>query len=449
MSKPDQSNLALTPREVVEKLDQYIVGQSDAKRAVAIAIRNRWRRQQLDDAMKNEVAPKNILMIGPTGVGKTEIARRLARLTGAPFIKVEATKYTEVGYYGRDVESMIRELVENALGIVRDTERERVRNKAEEKVVDRLVELLAPAPIIVEGEEGDAAEQFQRTRDKLRAMLVAGELEQRTVEITTEHRQAPMMIGGMGMEQMDMDLQGMFDKIIPKTSTHRTVPVSEAREILLEQECEALLDDESLQASAIDLAENLGIVFLDEIDKVIASEGKGADVSRQGVQRDLLPIVEGTTIQTKYGYIKTDHVLFIGAGAFHRNQPSELMPELQGRFPIRVELSDLTKEDFIRILTEPQNSLTKQYSALMGTEGVEVSFDDEAISALAGYAYQVNQTTQNIGARRLYTIMERLFEELSFEAPDMGMGNVEINAGYVEQRLDEVSSDEDLSKFIL
>ena len=449
MSKPDQSNLALTPREVVEKLDQYIVGQSDAKRAVAIAIRNRWRRQQLDDAMKNEVAPKNILMIGPTGVGKTEIARRLARLTGAPFIKVEATKYTEVGYYGRDVESMIRELVENALGIVRDTERERVRNKAEEKVVDRLVELLAPAPIIVEGEEGDAAEQFQRTRDKLRAMLVAGELEQRTVEITTEHRQAPMMIGGMGMEQMDMDLQGMFDKIIPKTSTRRTVPVSEAREILLEQECEALLDDESLQASAIELAENLGIVFLDEMDKVIASEGKGADVSRQGVQRDLLPIVEGTTIQTKYGYIKTDHVLFIGAGAFHRNHPSELMPELQGRFPIRVELSDLTKEDFIRILTEPQNSLTKQYSALMGTEGVEVSFDDEAISALAGYAYQVNQTTQNIGARRLYTIMERLFEELSFEAPDMGMGNVEINAGYVEQRLDEVSSDEDLSKFIL
>ena len=449
MSKPDQSNLALTPREVVEKLDEYIVGQSDAKRAVAIAIRNRWRRQQLDEAMKNEVAPKNILMIGPTGVGKTEIARRLARLTGAPFIKVEATKYTEVGYYGRDVESMIRELVENALGIVRDTERERVRNKAEEKVVDRLVELLAPAPIVVEGEEGDAAEQFQRTRDKLRAMLVAGELERRTVEITTEHRQAPMMIGGMGMEQMDMDLQGMFDKIIPKTSTRRVVPVSEAREILLEQECEALLDDESLQASAIELAENLGIVFLDEIDKVIASEGKGADVSRQGVQRDLLPIVEGTTIQTKYGYVKTDHVLFIGAGAFHRNQPSELMPELQGRFPIRVELSDLTKEDFIRILTEPQNSLAKQYSALMDTEGVEVSFDEDAISALAGYAYQVNQTTQNIGARRLYTIMERLFEELSFEAPDMGMGKVEINAGYVEQRLDEVSADEDLSKFIL
>ena len=449
MSKPDQSNLALTPREVVEKLDQYIVGQSDAKRAVAIAIRNRWRRQQLDEAMKNEVAPKNILMIGPTGVGKTEIARRLARLTGAPFIKVEATKYTEVGYYGRDVESMIRELVENALGIVRDTERERVRNKAEEKVVDRLVELLAPAPIVVEGQEGDTAEQFQRTRDKLRAMLVAGELEKRTVEITTEHRQAPMMIGGMGMEQMDMDLQGMFDKIIPKTSTRRVVPVSEAREILLEQECEALLDDESLQASAIELAENLGIVFLDEIDKVIASEGKGADVSRQGVQRDLLPIVEGTTIQTKYGYVKTDHVLFIGAGAFHRNQPSELMPELQGRFPIRVELSDLTKEDFIRILTEPQNSLAKQYSALMDTEGVEVSFDDDAISALAGYAYQVNQTTQNIGARRLYTIMERLFEELSFEAPDMGMGKVEINAGYVEQRLDEVSADEDLSKFIL
>ena len=449
MSKPDQSNLALTPREVVEKLDQYIVGQSDAKRAVAIAIRNRWRRQQLDESMKNEVAPKNILMIGPTGVGKTEIARRLARLTGAPFIKVEATKYTEVGYYGRDVESMIRELVENALGIVRDTERERVRNKAEEKVVDRLIELLAPAPIIVEGEEADAAQQFQRTRDKLRAMLVAGELEKRTVEITTEHRQAPMMIGGMGMEQMDMDLQGMFDKIIPKTSTRRTVPVSEAREILLEQECEALLDDESLQASAIELAENLGIVFLDEIDKVIASEGKGADVSRQGVQRDLLPIVEGTTIQTKYGYVKTDHVLFIGAGAFHRNQPSELMPELQGRFPIRVELSDLSKKDFIRILTEPQNSLTKQYSALMDTEGVEVSFDDEAISALAGYAYQVNQTTQNIGARRLYTIMERLFEELSFEAPDMGMGKVEINAGYVEQRLDEVSADEDLSKFIL
>ncbi|HZZ71131.1 MAG TPA: ATP-dependent protease ATPase subunit HslU [Pirellulales bacterium] len=440
----------LTPRQIVAELDRHIVGQADAKRAVAIAVRNRWRRQQLPEDMRAEVAPKNIMMIGPTGVGKTEIARRLAKLTGAPFIKVEATKFTEVGYYGRDVESMVRELVENAINLVEDSERTKVEEEANRRVEERLLDLLAPPPVAPEenGPDGDSA-RHERTREKMRSMLRSGDFDLRKVEVTTEHKAQPMMFSGMGMENMDVDLQGMFEKILPKQTSRREVTVPEARKILFDQECEALINKDKVNAAAISLAENLGIIFLDEIDKIVASDARGADVSRQGVQRDLLPIVEGTTVQTRYGYIRTDHVLFIAAGAFHRAKPSELMPELQGRFPIRVELKDLTKDDFIRILTEPKNALTKQYTALLGTEQVELEFAADAIESLASYAFKVNQTTQNIGARRLYTIMERLLEELSFEAPDMQSGRVVVNAGFVQQRLEEVTQDEDLSKFIL
>lgn len=442
----------LTPREIVTELDRFIVGQNDAKRAVAIAIRNRWRRQQLPSEMRAEVAPKNILMIGPTGVGKTEIARRLAKLTDAPFIKIEATKFTEVGYYGRDVETMIRDLVENAITLMREKERTNVEDAARERVEARLLDLLAPAPISYDASANspDSPERYQRTREKMKIMLASGELDDRKVELTIERKSSPMMISGMGMEQMDVDLQGMFDKIMPKQSTTSEMSVKDARVVLFDQECDALINEEKINTGAIDLAENLGIIFLDEIDKVATSDSKqGADVSRQGVQRDLLPIVEGTTVQTRYGYVKTDHILFVAAGAFHRAKPSDLMPELQGRFPIRVELNDLTKEDFTRILTEPKGSLTKQYTALMSTEGVELAFTEDAVDALAEYAFQVNQSTQNIGARRLYTIMERLLEELSFEASEMQMGRVEVNAGYVKERLEELSQDEDLSKYIL
>ena len=448
--------VALTQRQIVAELDRYIVGQADANRAIAVAVRNRWRRQQLGEDMREEVAPKNILMVGPTGVGKTEIARRLAKLTGAPFIKVEATKYTEVGYYGRDVESMVRELVENAIGLVRERERKNVEAEARRRVEERLLDLLAPRPLEYPSDDDDDVEEpakdaghYDRTREKMRAMLVSGELDQRKVELSMEQKAMPVMVGSLGMEQMDLDLQGMFEKILPRTTTHREMTVGTAREVLFDQECDALLDPEKINHAAIELAENVGIIFIDELDKVVASDSRGADVSRQGVQRDLLPIVEGTTVQTRYGYVRTDHVLFVAAGAFHRAKPSDLMPELQGRFPIRVELNDLTQADFVRILTEPKNSLTRQYTALMETEGVRLVFTDDSIESLATYAHKVNQSTQNIGARRLYTIMERLLEELSFEAPDMKAGPVEINSAYVAQRLDEISDDEELSKFIL
>jgi ATP-dependent HslUV protease ATP-binding subunit HslU len=446
----------LTPREIVSELDRYIVGQSAAKKAVAIAIRNRWRRQRLAPDMQSEVAPKNILMIGPTGVGKTEIARRLARLTGAPFIKVEATKFTEVGYVGRDVESMIRELVENAVSLVREEERKNVEAEVSRKVSERLVKLLVPtvgaetAESAPSADGGETKGRRERTKEKIRSLLAAGELEERTVELVVEHKAVPMFLSGQGMEQMEFDLQGMFEKIVPKQTSRRHMTVREARKILTDQECDGLINQDKVHHEAIFRAQNLGIIFLDEIDKIVASgSSHGADVSRQGVQRDLLPVVEGTTVNTKYGHVKTDHILFIAAGAFHTCRPADLMPELQGRFPIRVELSDLTKADFIRILTEPKGALTRQYTALMQTEGVELVFTPEAVDALANYAFQVNQSTQNIGARRLYTIMERLVEDLSFEAPDVEQTRVKVDAGYVKKRLDKLSQDEDLSKFIL
>jgi ATP-dependent HslUV protease ATP-binding subunit HslU len=457
LNSAERAPKELTPREIVAELDRHIIGQADAKRAVAVALRNRWRRQRLPEEMKREVAPKNILMIGPTGVGKTEIARRLARLTGAPFVKVEATKYTEVGYYGRDVESMVRDLVENAIGLVRERQREDVRGEAERRAEERLVDLLSPA--VVEREEAEegghdrtgesASDRRTRTREKMRKMLAAGLLEDRTVELQIEQRQAAMVVPGLGPGQMDVDLQGMLEKIMPKQTIRRELKVADARKVLFEQESDGLINQEKLHAEAIELTENLGILFVDELDKVVASESRGADVSRQGVQRDLLPIVEGTTVQTKYGQVKTDHILFVAAGAFHKTSPSDLMPELQGRFPIRVELKDLTKDDFVRILTEPTNSLTKQYAALLGTEGVELSFSDDGVDALADYAYQLNQSQQNIGARRLYTIMERLLEELSFAAPEMKSGRVPVNAAYVHERLSAIAKDQDLSQFIL
>lgn len=445
----------LTPREIVEQLDLHIVGQAAAKRSVAIALRNRWRWKQLPEEMRKEVTPKNIMMIGPTGVGKTEITRRLARLTGAPFIKVEASKYTEVGYYGRDVESMIRDLVEAAIGIVRASKRLEVIDRAQERVEERLLELLVPKLEYETDPEKrkELAERHERSREKFRKKLRNGELEESRIELDVEQRHSPVQVfSNMGVEQMDMDLQGMLERMMQRQSSHRELKVEEARRVLLEQEIEQLMDRDAINEEATHLAEETGIVFIDEIDKVCGSEGdggRGADVSRQGVQRDLLPIVEGTTIQTRYGIVNTEKILFVAAGAFHRSKPSDLMPELQGRFPIRVELTDLTQDDFIRILTEPTSSLTRQYQELLKPDGVELEFTKEGIDTLAEFAFRVNQTTQNIGARRLHTILERLLESVSFDAPFPKPQHVVVDQAYVESQLKEISQDEELQKFIL
>ncbi len=441
----------LTPREIVQELDRYIVGQDAAKKAVAIAIRNRWRRQQLAPELRKDITPKNIVMIGPTGVGKTEIARRLAQLVGAPFIKVEATKYTEVGYHGRDVESMIRDLTEAAVGMVRQEQRKQVETKAQDRVNERLLDLLLPNSGWEPDHPAEENERRQRAREKMKAKLETGEIEERMVELTIEQRAVPVQIfSNLGMEQMDVDFQNMFEKMMPRQQQQRQIPVKEARRILLEQETDALIDRTVVTEKAIELVENQGIIFLDELDKICGpASTHGPDVSRQGVQRDLLPIVEGTTTQTRYGPVRSDHILFIAAGAFHLSKPSDLMPELQGRFPIRVELTDLKKEDFLRILTEPKHALTKQYAELLATEGVTLEFSPDGIEALADIAFEVNRTTQNIGARRLHTVLEKVVEDVSFQGPDLPDKRVVIDAGYVRGRLAEVLKREDLSRFIL
>ena len=449
---------SLTPRQVVAELDKHIVGQNDAKKAVAVAIRNRWRRQQLSPELRKDITPKNIILIGPTGVGKTEIARRLAQLVGAPFIKIEATKFTEVGYVGRDVESMIRDLVEVAISLTRQKQKEEVQEKAQERVTERLLDLLVPAPKPATWEpemplDNEEAEKRQRTREKFRTMLLAGEMEDRIVELAVEQKQTPVQIfSNLGMENMDVDLQGMFDKMIPKNQQPKQLPIREARKFLLEQESEALIDRAVLTEQAIDLVENHGMIFLDEIDKVCGPSGgqsSGPDVSRQGVQRDLLPIVEGTSVNTKHGAVKTDHILFIAAGAFHVSKPSDLMPELQGRFPIRVELTDLSQSDFLRILTEPKHSLTKQYTELMRTEQVDLTFTQDGIEAIAELAYELNRSAQNIGARRLHTILERVVEDVSFAGPDLANQQISIDGKLVREKIGAITQREDLSKYIL
>jgi len=442
----------LTPREVVAELDKYIVGQAAAKKAVAIAIRNRWRRLQLPVEMRKDVTPKNILMIGPTGVGKTEIARRLAQLVGAPFLKIEASKYTEVGYHGRDVESMIRDLAEVAAGMIRSQLRTEVQSKATDRVNDRLLDLLMPTPKGWEPEDAADQERKQRTRDKMKARLIAGELEDRSVEVAVEQKQAApvAMFGGAGSENMENDLQSWMEKLMPKSTQNRTMTIREARQVLLEQESDALIDRAAVSEKAVELVENSGMIFIDEIDKVSGPQSSsGPDVSRQGVQRDLLPIVEGTSVNTRQGVVKTDHILFIAAGAFHLSKPSDLMPELQGRFPIRVELTDLTRDDFLRILTEPKHALTRQYIELMRTEGIELEFTPDGIEAMAEIAFQVNRTTMNIGARRLHTILERVVEEVSFAGPDLEPKHFRVDAAYVQDKLGPIVQHEDLSRFIL
>jgi ATP-dependent HslUV protease ATP-binding subunit HslU len=446
---------SLTPRQVVAELDKYIVGQNAAKKAVAVAIRNRWRRQQLPADMRTDVTPKNIILIGPTGVGKTEIARRLAQLVGAPFIKVEATKFTEVGYVGRDVESIIRDLTEAGIGLVKQEMRERVQTKARERVTERLLDMLVPSPKNNSPwepeQEKEEQERRQRTREKMRAKLEAGELEDRMVELTVEQKAVPVQIfSNMGMENMDVDLQNMFDRFMPRSGHPRQLPIKDARKVLMEQETDALIDRTAVNEQAVDRVENQGIVFLDEIDKVCGPQSShGPDVSRQGVQRDLLPVVEGTTVNTKHGPVKTDHILFIAAGAFHISKPADLMPELQGRFPIRVELTDLTKADFLRVLTEPKHALTKQYAELLKTEGVELEFTRDGIEAVADIAFEVNRTHQNIGARRLHTILEKVVEEVSYEGPDLQNKHVVIDGEFVRNKLEAIFQREDLSKFIL
>jgi ATP-dependent HslUV protease ATP-binding subunit HslU len=439
---------SFTPREIVSELDKYIVGQNNAKRSVAIALRNRWRRQQVSDPLRDEIVPKNIIMIGPTGVGKTEIARRLAKLAQAPFLKVEASKFTEVGYVGRDVESMVRDLTDQAVNMVKAEESRKVERKAEEMAEERLLDLLLPhgRGASKEGEEA------KTTREKLRKLLRQGKLDEKYVEVEVVDRNLPIVeiFSASGMEEMDINIKEMVGNLFPKKKKQRKVKVQEALHILSQEEAHKLVDMEAVIKQAIERVEQAGIIFLDEIDKIAGRESThGPDVSREGVQRDLLPIVEGTTVTTKYGLVRTDHVLFIASGAFHVSKPSDLIPELQGRFPIRVELDSLGKEDFIRILTEPENALIKQYTALMETESVKLDYKEDGIAEIAGTAALINARTENIGARRLYTIMERLLDEISFDAPEMTGKTMVIDATYVKEKLGTFIEDEDLSRYIL
>lgn len=438
-----------TPREIVSELDKYIVGQKDAKRSVAIALRNRWRRQQIPEPLRDEIAPKNIIMIGPTGVGKTEIARRLAKLAQAPFLKIEASKFTEVGYVGRDVESMIRDITDLAVNMMKAEESRKVQQRGEEMAEERLLDLLLPP--VGKGTQKEGEDQ-RATREKLRKLLKAGKLDEKYVEVETVDRNLPIVeiFSASGLEEMDINIKDMFGSLFPKKKKQRKVKVPEALNILSQEEAYKLIDMDAVTRQAIERVEQSGIIFLDEIDKIAGRETSfGPDVSREGVQRDILPIVEGTTVTTKYGMVRTDHILFIAAGAFHVSKPSDLIPELQGRFPIRVELDSLGKDDLIRILTEPENALIKQYTALLETESVKLEFREDAIAEIAEIAALINERTENIGARRLYTIMERLLDEISFDAPEMSGEKMLIDAKSVREKLKDFVEDEDLSRYIL
>ena len=447
----DTNKRTLTPREIMEELDRFIIGQNKAKRAVSIALRNRWRRQQVPKELRDEIAPKNIIMIGPTGVGKTEIARRLAKLANAPFLKIEATKFTEVGYVGRDVESMIRDLTELSVNMLRKEEHERVKEKATAMAEERILDILLPVKRQqAAAEETEEAQDL--SREKMRERFKAGKLDDKLVEMEVTDRSMPMIeiFAAQGLEDMDMQLRDMFGNMMPKKTKRRKMKVKDAYEHLIQEESKKLIDMDRVTADAIDRVEQSGIIFLDEIDKIASrNHGHGPDVSREGVQRDILPIVEGTTVTTKYGMVKTDHILFIAAGAFHMSKPSDLIPELQGRFPIRVELDALTKEDFFRIITEPENALIKQYKALLETEEIALEFEKAAIEEITDIAQRINEMTENIGARRLYTVMEKLLDDVSFSAPDMTEKKIVLTKEYVLEKLGEFLEKEDLSRYIL